>query len=54
MVATSPSPVASLPLTPAIDAGEARRAAEEIVLMIRRFGADSVVAEAKLEVCPER
>ncbi|HEY2784690.1 MAG TPA: hypothetical protein VGJ05_06900 [Fimbriiglobus sp.] len=43
MVATTSFPVSSLPLTPSIDAGEAREAAEEIAYMIRRLGPDSLV-----------
>jgi hypothetical protein len=44
MVATSPYSVSTLPLTPSIDAGEARGAADELVCLIRRLGPDSLVA----------
>jgi len=44
MVATTLDSVSTLPLSPPIDTGEARRAAEELVGMIRRLGPDSLIA----------
>ena len=44
MVATALYPVTTLPLNPSIDGEEARRAAEELVCLIRRLGPDSLVA----------
>jgi hypothetical protein len=42
MDANTFDPVSTLPFTPAIDAAEARGAAEELIALIRRLGPDSL------------
>ena len=42
MDATSFEPVSTLPFPPAIDAAEARGAADELIALIRRLGPDSL------------
>ena len=44
MTVTTPSIVPTLHLTPAIDAVEARGAAEELLALVRRLGPDSITA----------